>query len=65
LWADHVMFGNDQDGLPQGAVISQLSDLRKVVEALAQTGLDEKGIRLVAFEYYERCVKTDIQNRKA
>jgi len=34
--ADHVMFGSDQDGLPQGAVINQLADLRKVVEALAK-----------------------------
>jgi membrane dipeptidase len=64
LGADHVMFGSDQDGLPQGAVINQLSDLRKVVEALAQKGMDEKVIRRVAFGNYARCLKTAMQNRK-
>ena len=65
LGADHVMFGSDQDGLPQGAVINQLVDLRKVVEALSKKGLEEKVIRAVAFENYARCIKTAIQNRKA
>lgn len=63
LGADHVMFGSDEDGLPQGSVINQLSDLRKVVEALAKKGLDEKIIRAVAFENYARCLKTAMQGR--
>jgi membrane dipeptidase len=61
--ADHVMFGSDQDGLPQGSVINQLADLRKVVEALSKKGVEEKVIRAVAFENYARCLKTAIQNR--
>jgi len=63
--ADHVMFGSDQDGLPQGAVINQLSDLRKVVEALGKKGIDEKVLRAVAFENYARCLKSAMQARKA
>ena len=58
------MFGSDQDGLPQGAVINQLSDLRKVVEALSRKGLDEKVIRAVAFENYARCLKVAMQGRR-
>jgi membrane dipeptidase len=58
LGADHVMFGSDQDGLPQGAVIQKLTDLRSVVEALAKRGLDEKTLRAVAFDNYARCLKT-------
>ncbi len=64
LGADHVMFGSDQDGLPQGAVINQLSDLRKVVEALSKKGLEEKVVRAVAFENYARCIKSAMQGRK-
>ena len=64
LGADHVMFGSDQDGLPQGSVINQLSDLRKVVEALGKKGVEEKVIRAVAFENYARCIKTALSNRK-
>jgi len=63
--ADHVMFGSDQDGLPQGAVINQLADLRKVVEALSKKGIDEKVIRAVAFENYPRCLKFAMQGRIA
>jgi membrane dipeptidase len=65
IGADHVMFGSDQDGLPQGAVINQLSDLRKVVEALSKKGVEEKVIRAVAFENYARCLKTAMQGRRA
>ena len=64
IGADHVMFGTDQDGLPQGAVINQLSDLRKVVEALSKKGVEEKVIRAVAFENYARCLKTAMQGRR-
>ena len=64
IGAEHVMFGSDQDGLPQGAVINQLSDLRKVVESLSTKGLDEKTIRAIAFENYARCLKTAMQNRR-
>lgn len=63
IGADHVMFGSDQDGLPRGAVINQLSDLRKVVEALSKKGVEEKVIRAVAFENYARCLKTAMQGR--
>ena len=63
IGVDHVMFGSDQDGLPQGAVINQLSDLRKVVEALSKKGIEEKVIRAVAFENYARCLKTAMQGR--
>lgn len=64
IGADHVMFGSDQDGLPSGAVINQLSDLRKVVEALSKKGIEEKVIRAVAFENYARCLKTAMQGRR-
>ena len=65
IGADHVMFGSDQDGLPQGAVINQLSDLRKVVEALSKKGVEEKVIRAVAFENYARCLRNAMQGRRA
>ena len=58
LGPDHVMFGTDEDGLPSGAVIEQLSDLRKVVDILARRGMEEKVLRAVAFENYLRCLKT-------
>ena len=64
IGADHVMFGSDQDGLPSGAVINQLSDLRKVVEALSKKGVEEKVIRAVAFENYARCLKTAMLGRR-
>jgi microsomal dipeptidase-like Zn-dependent dipeptidase len=38
-------------------------DLRKVVEALAKKGVEEKVIRAVAFENYARCIKTALTNR--
>jgi membrane dipeptidase len=57
LGPDHVMFGTDEDGLPSGAVIEQLGDLRKVVDILAKRGIDEKTLRSVAFENYARCLK--------
>lgn len=63
--ADHVMFGSDQDGLPQGAVINQLADLRKVVESLEKKGIDEKVVRAVAFGNYARCLKSAMQARNA
>lgn len=56
--APHVMIGSDEDGLPQGAVIDQLMDLRKVVDILIKRGLDEKTIRMVAFENYARCLRS-------
>lgn len=61
--AEHVMFGSDQDGLPQGSVINELADLRKVVDVLSKKGMPEKVVRAVAFENYARCVKNAIQNR--
>jgi microsomal dipeptidase-like Zn-dependent dipeptidase len=63
LGADHVMFGTDEDGLPQGAVIEQLIDLRKVVDILAKRGVDEKTLRSVAYENYARCLKTAMLGR--
>ena len=63
IGADHVMFGSDQDGLPEGAVINQVSDLRKVVKALSKSGVGEKVIRAVAFENYARCLKAAMQGR--
>jgi len=61
LGADHVMFGTDEDGLPQGAVIEQLIDLRKVVDILAKRGVDEKTLRSVAYENYARCLRKALQ----
>ena len=52
------MFGTDEDGLPSGAVIEQLGDLRKVVDILARRGVEEKVLRAVAFENYLRCLRT-------
>lgn len=63
LGAEHVMFGTDEDGLPQGAVIEQLIDLRKVVDILAKRGVDEKTLRSVAYENYARCLKNAMQGR--
>ena len=58
LGPDHVMFGTDEDGLPSGAVVQQLGDLRKVVDILARRGVEEKVLRAVAFENYLRSLKT-------
>jgi len=58
------MFGSDQDGFPQGAVIKHLLDLRKVVEVLQKSGMAEKIIRSVAFDNYARCLKTAMQSRQ-
>ena len=57
LGTDHVMFGTDEDGLPQGAVIDKLAHLREVVEILAKRGMDEKTLKAVAYENYARCLK--------
>jgi membrane dipeptidase len=58
LGPDHVMFGSDEDGLPSGAVIEQLGDLRKVVDLLAKRGVEEKTLRAVSFENYSRCLRS-------
>lgn len=63
LGPEHVMFGSDEDGLPNGAVIEQLGDLRKVVDILARRGVEEKVLRAVAFENYLRCLKTAFSAR--
>ena len=63
LGADHVMFGTDEDGLPQGAVIEQLIDLRKVVDILAKRGVDDKTLRSVAYENYARCLRIAMLGR--
>jgi membrane dipeptidase len=58
LGPEHVMFGSDEDGLPNGAVVQQLGDLRQVVDILARRGVEEKVLRAVAFENYLRCLKS-------
>ena len=63
LGADHVMFGTDEDGLPQGAVIEQLIDLRKVVDILAKRGVHDKALRCVAYENYARCLRNAMLGR--
>ena len=63
LGADHVMFGTDQDGLPQGAVVEQLIDLRKVVDILAKRGVHDKALRCVAYENYARCLRNAMLGR--
>ena len=63
LGADHVMFGTDQDGLPQGAVVEQLIDLRKVVDILAKRGVHDKTLRSVAYENYARCLRNAMLGR--
>ena len=64
LGPEHVMFGSDEDGLPSGAVIEQLGDLRKVVDLLAKRGVDEKVLRAVAFENYMRCLKAAFNGKR-
>ena len=61
LGADHVMFGTDEDGLPQGAVVDQLIHLRQVVDILAKRGVDEKILRAVAYENYARCLRSSMK----
>ena len=63
LGDDHVMFGTDEDGLPQGAVIEQLIDLRKVVDILAKRGVHDKALRCVAYENYARCLRNAMLGR--
>lgn len=65
LGPEHVMFGTDEDGLPSGAVIEQLGDLRKVVDILARRGVDEKVLQAVAFENYMRCLRNAFQAKAA
>ncbi len=65
LGPEHVMFGSDEDGLPSGAVIEQLADLRKIVDILAKRGLDEKVLKAVAFENYLRCLRSAFAARTA
>lgn len=54
---EHVMIGSDEDGLPQGAVVDQLMDLRKVVDILLKRGIDDKILRKVAYENHARCLR--------
>lgn len=63
LGPEHVMFGTDEDGLPSGAVIEQLGDLRLVVDILAKRGVEEKVLRAVAFGNYHRCLQTAFKAR--
>ena len=49
--------------LPQGAVIEQLIDLRKVVDILAKRGVDDKTLRSVAYENYARCLRNAMLGR--
>ncbi len=61
LGADHVMFGTDEDGLPQGAVVDQLIHLRQIVDILAKRGVSEKILRAVAYENYARCLRRSME----
>lgn len=63
LGPEHVMFGTDEDGLPSGAVIEQLGDLRQVVDLLAKRGIEERVLRAVAFGNYHRCLQTAFKAR--
>jgi membrane dipeptidase len=64
LGPEHVMFGSDEDGLPSGAVIDQLLDLRKVVDILARRGVEERVLRAVAFGNYQRCLRLAMEGRR-
>lgn len=65
LGAEHVMFGSDEDGLPFGAVLKDLIDLRKVVDILEKRGMNSKTIHAVAFGNYARCLRTAMSARVA
>lgn len=63
LGVEHVMFGSDEDGLPFGAVMKELIDLKKVVEILDKRGMDSKTLNAVAFGNYARCLRTAMNGR--
>lgn len=63
LGPEHVMFGSDEDGLPQGAVIDSLDDLRRVVDNLARRGMEEKTLRAITFGNYARCLRNAMAMR--
>lgn len=63
LGAEHVMFGSDEDGLPFGAVLKDLIDLRKVVDTLEKRGMNSETIHAVAFGNYARCLRTAMTAR--
>ena len=58
---EHVMFGTDEDGLPEGSVIEELAHIRQVVDILIKRGVGESTIRAVAFDNHARCLRMAMQ----
>jgi len=65
LGVEHVMFGSDEDGLPFGAVMKDLIDLKKVVEILDKRGMSSEAINAIAFGNYARCLRNAMNARVA
>lgn len=65
LGVDHVMFGSDEDGLPFGAVMKDLIDLRRVVAILDKRGMNSETLNAVAFGNYARCLRNAMNGRLA
>jgi membrane dipeptidase len=65
LGEDHVAFGTDMNGLGANAVISDYSNLRRVVEYWQRRQVKSARIQKLAIENYARVLKTALGSREA
>ena len=57
LGADHVALGTDLHGVGESASVKNYSDVRRVIQALQDGGLDETSVAKVSFQNYARVLK--------
>lgn len=58
LGADHVAIGTDLSGMGEGASVNSYADVRRVVQALQNSGLDEATVAKVSYQNYARVLRT-------
>ena len=63
LGTEAVMFGSDTDGLPFGAVIKEIKDLRYVIDELYKLGLDDNSISCIAIDNYSKMLRSAINSK--
>jgi membrane dipeptidase len=60
-----VMIGSDVDGLPLGAIVKEIKDLRYVIDELYKLGMDDASINAIAIGNYARVLKSAMLGKKA
>ena len=60
LGADHVAIGTDLSGMGESASVNSYADVRRVVQALQRSGLDETAVAKVSYQNYARVLRASL-----